>query len=137
MRFRPKDRRIGRRTQTSFSAQLALAPSLSAIKPDLAVLGRQHRADALCRGPRASDNRVLRALDRSLPAAVAVRTTTFRKRLARFARGAALVGAVVGGGVRLQQRAVQRLHAIYVGAQRALDPVLRAAVHRAVVTGAV
>src|SRR5579871_4260210 len=65
--------RIVRRTEASVPAALDRQPALSAAQPDLAVLGRQHRAGALCRRPCAADDVVLRTLDRRLHPALAVR----------------------------------------------------------------
>jgi drug/metabolite transporter (DMT)-like permease len=61
-------------------------PALSATEPDLAVLGRQHRAGAPCRRPCAAADAVLRALDRHLPDPAAVRLAAPEAGLAGAAR---------------------------------------------------
>jgi len=48
------------------SARMAQQPALSALEPDLAVLGRKYRSWALCRRPRAADDAVLYQVDRGV-----------------------------------------------------------------------
>ena len=45
---------------------MAQQPALSALEPDLAVLGRKYRSWALCRRPRAADDAVLYQVDRGV-----------------------------------------------------------------------
>ena len=129
--------RIVRRTQAPLPAALAQQPALSAVEPDLAVLGRQYRARALRRRPCAADDAVLRPVDRRVPHAAAVRLAASEARLAGVAGAAAADGGAVGDRVCLQQRAVLLGAAIHPGAERAADPVFRTAVRGAVVAGPV
>ena len=82
------------------SDQMAQQPALSAIEPDLAVLGRQYRACALCRRPCAADDAVLRPVDRRVRHAAAVRVAASRARLAGAARATAADGGAVGDRFR-------------------------------------
>ena len=116
---------------------MAQQPALSAAEPDLAVLGRQYRAGALCRRPRAADHADHRPLVRRLPDPAAVRLAASQARLAGAARPAAADGGAVGDRICLQQRDFLLGAAIYPGAERAADPVVRTAVRGAVVAAAV
>src|SRR5258705_10860332 len=116
---------------------MAQQPALSAPEPDLAVLGRQYRARTLRRRPRATDDAVLRALDRRVFHAAAVRLAASETRLAGLAGAAAADRGAVGDGICHQQRTVLLGAAIHPGAQRAVDPVVGTAVRGAVVADAV
>ena len=109
----------------------------SAADPDLAVLGRQHRARAPCRRPRAALDAVLRPLDRHLSDPAALCLAASEEGLAGAARASADDAVSVIGGVRLQQCDLLLGPAIYRGAECAVDPVGGTAVRRAVVAGAV
>ncbi len=119
------------------SPRLAQQPALSAAQPDLAVLGRQHRAGALCRRPRAADDAVLRTLDRRVSHAAAVRAAAPEARLAGAASQTAAGAGVVGDRLCVQQCDFLLGAAVYRGAQCALNPVVRPAFRGAVVAGAV
>src|SRR5689334_19826149 len=118
------------------SPWLAQQPALSAAQPDLAVLGRQYRAGALRRRACAADDTVLRALDRRVCDAAAVRAAASEARLAGAAGETAAGAGAVGDGLCLQQRDLLLGPAIYRGAQRAADPVVRPAVRSTLVAGA-
>src|SRR5215475_11004498 len=129
--------RIVRRTISPSAAALDHQPALSAAQPDLAVLGRQHRAGALCRGPGAALDAVLRTLDRRLHPALAVREGSSAKGLAGAPRQPAADAAAVGDRLRVQQRDLLHGASTHAGAERASDPVLRTAVRGAVDAAAV
>src|SRR5450631_4147506 len=116
---------------------MAQQPALSALEPDFAVLGRQYRARALRRRPRAADDAVLRPLDRRVFHAAAIRASASQARLAGLAGTASADRGVVGERICHQQRAVLLGAAIYPGAERAADPVLGTAVRGVVVAHAV
>src|SRR5882724_1305242 len=116
---------------------MAQQPTLSAVEPDGAVLGRQYRARALRRRPRSADDAVLRAVDRRVFDAAAVRLAASDARLAGAARAAAAPGVAVGDGICHQQRGVLLGAAIHPGAERAADPVVGTAIRGGVVAAAV
>src|SRR5258705_10962186 len=116
---------------------MAQQPALSAPQPDRAVLGRQYGARTLCRRPCAADDAVLYQVDRRAFAAAAVRMAASQARLAGVARTDTADAAAVGDGICHQQRAVLLGAAIYPGAERAVDPVVRTALRGVVVAGAV
>src|SRR5258707_9836930 len=106
---------------------MAQQPTLSALEPDLAVLGRQYRARALRRRPRAADDAVLRQVDWRVLHTAAVRLAASQARLAGAACTSSADAGAVGDGICHQQRAVVLGAAIHSGAERALDPVIRPA----------
>src|SRR5437867_10353579 len=83
------------------SRPVAEQPALFAADPDLAVLGRQHRAGAPCRRPRAALDAVLRPLDRHLSDPAAVCLAASEAGLAGAARAPADDAVSVAGGLRL------------------------------------
>src|SRR6266699_1354661 len=91
--------RLARRIPAPLTIALAQQPALSAIEPDLAVLGRQHRAGALCRGPRAAADSVLHPMDRLVHPAMAICQPPSQEGLACAAR--AMATAAGAGGHRL------------------------------------
>src|SRR6185436_9706441 len=105
------------------SSQVAEQPALSAADPDLAVLGRQHRAGAPCRRPCAAADAVLRPLDRHLSDPAAVCLAAPEAGLAGAACASADDAVSFLRRVRLQQRDLLLGPAIYRGAERAVDPV--------------
>src|SRR6266404_2191840 len=107
------------------------------LEPDLAVLGRQYRAWAICRRPGAAADAVLREVDRGIPDIAAVRMGASWTRLAGAALPSCADGGAVGDGVCPQQRAVILGFATHPGAQRAIDPVIGTVVRGAVVAAAV
>src|SRR6478736_9249251 len=115
------------------SARMAQQPALSALEPDLAVLGRKYRSWALCRRPRAADDAVLYQVDRGVFDTAAVCMDASRARLAGAARPSCADGGAVGDGVCRQQRAVLLGAAAHPSAERAIDPVVRTVVRGAVV----
>src|SRR5262249_36812560 len=136
-RLKARTPRIVRKTLASRPVALDRQPALSAAQPDLAVLGGQYRAGALCRGSRAALDAVLRALDRRLHPALAVREGSSAKGLAGAPRQPAADAAAVGDRLRVQQRDLLHGASAHAGAERASDPVLRTAVRGAVGAAAV
>src|ERR1700676_52070 len=116
---------------------MAQQPALSAAQPDVAVLGRQYRARALRRRPRAADDVVLPQMDRRVLHAAAVCLAASQARLAGAARTSSADDGAVGDRVCHQQRAVVLGAAVHPGAERAADPVVWAAVRGAVVAAIV
>src|SRR5437868_5907364 len=112
---------------------MAQPAAISALEPDLAVLGRQHRAGALRRRSRPADDAILRQVDRRVCYAAAVRPALSRARLAGVARASSADGAALRDGLRRQQRAFLLGAAIYPGAERAVDPIIRTVIRGAVV----
>src|SRR5450756_3136639 len=113
--------RLVRSPPAPLSTRLAQQTALSAFEPDLAVLGRQHRACALRRRPCAAADAVLRPLDRLVHPAVAVCPDPPRAGLAGPARALAADAGAVGNRLCGQQRPVLLGTAIYPGAERAAD----------------
>src|SRR4029077_10714625 len=104
-----------------------------AAEPGCVVLGREYRPGAPCRRPCAADHADHDPLVRRLPDPAAVRLAASEARLAGAARPPAADAVPVGDRIRLQQRNFLLGTAIYPGAERAVDPVVRAAVRGAVV----
>src|SRR3954453_3338766 len=107
------------------SGQLAQQPALGAAQPELAVLGRQHRARPPCRRACAAADGDHDPLVRRVPAAVAVLLAASEARLARPTQEPAAYAVSVAGGLCLQQRDLLLGQAVYRGAERAADPVGR------------
>src|SRR4051812_40618174 len=101
-----RSRFLARATKARLAALLAQQPAVSAAHTGLAVLGRQHRARALCGRSCPAADIVLRPLDRDLPDAVAVRASASAPGLAHPARALAADPAVLADRLCRQQRAV-------------------------------
>src|SRR5205807_4299878 len=97
------------------------------------VLGRQHRARTLYRGPRSAAELVLHQVDRRLSYSVAVRLAAPEARLAGVTRTAAALGDAVGDGICHQHCAVILGAAVHPSAECVVDPVRWAAVRGAMV----
>ncbi len=121
----------------ALARHLALQSALSDAQPDVPILGRQHRARTLRGRSCPAVHADILPLGRNVPRPCALRMAISRPGLAGDPQEPAGAAAARLYRLRLQQRAVLLGPAAHPGLERAADPVVGAAVRRALVADAV